>query len=118
MAGGGQPGNQNAARGREWRNAINRALEIRGNGDRTLALDLLAMKFLNAVEEMSQSSGLRGPSVAGFAELADRLDGKATQPVENKTELSGSLELSQRPQVSPEDWLKAHGVGATEGAAK
>lgn len=69
---GGQPGNQNAAKGREWRNAINRALETRGNGDRTAALDKLAEKLL-AVADTGDVSGLR--------ELGDRLDGKSAQSV-------------------------------------
>ena len=79
---GGAPiGNDNARKGREWRNAINRALEKRGNGDRTAALDALAEQFLSAVVEMTKSTEKRGPSVQGFAELADRLDGRASQDV-------------------------------------
>ena len=81
MESGGQPGNQNSRKGREWRNAINRALEKRGNGDRTAALDALAEKFIIAVEEMTVPTEKRGPSVQGFAELADRLDGRASQDV-------------------------------------
>lgn len=78
---GGQPGNQNARKAREWRNALNRALEKRGNGDRTKALDALAEKFLDAVEEMTVPTDKRGPSIAGFTELGDRLDGKSSQPL-------------------------------------
>lgn len=78
---GAPEGNQNAKRGREWRNAINRALDKRGNGDRTKALDELAEKFLDAVEEAAQSTEKRGPSIAGFDSLRDTLDGKPTQTI-------------------------------------
>lgn len=88
MESGGQPGNQNARKGREWRNAINRALEKRGNGNRTKALDELAEKFLDAVEAMSHGTEKSLPSINGFAELADRLDGKAKQ----QTEITGDAE--------------------------
>jgi hypothetical protein len=74
-------GNQNAAKGREWRNAINRALAIRGNGDRTAALDELAKKFIETTVEMTQGTEKRGPSIAGFSELADRLDGRSPQSI-------------------------------------
>lgn len=63
-------GNQNAAKGREWRNAINRALETRGNGDRTKALDDLAEKLLENAETGDMSA---------LKELGDRLDGRAAQ---------------------------------------
>ena len=78
---GAPPGNQNARKGKEWQQAINRALDIRGNGDRSKALDKLAEKFLDAVEEMTVPTEKRGPSVAGFVELADRIDGKPAQSV-------------------------------------
>jgi len=80
-AGGAPLGNKNAAKGREWRNAINRALEKRGNGDRTKALDELAEQFLEAAVAMTASTEKRGPSIEGLRELADRLDGKATQQI-------------------------------------
>lgn len=82
MAGGAPAGNQNAKKGREWRNALNRALEKRGNGDRTQALDALAEKFLDAIEDMTIATEKRGPSIAGFDSLRDTLDGRPTQGVE------------------------------------
>jgi hypothetical protein len=88
MPGGAPIGNQNSRLGREWRNAINRALEKRGNGDRTAALDALAERFLDAIEDMAVPTEKRSASVAGFSELADRLDGKAAQ----NTVLSGDAE--------------------------
>ena len=95
MESGGQPGNDNARKGREWRNAINRALEKRGNGDRTKALDELAEKFIAAAVEMTASTDKRGPSVQGFVELGDRLDGKP----KNETELTGDLRLHGLAEV-------------------
>jgi len=80
---GAPPGNQNAYRGRIWRDALNRALEKRGCGDRIAALDALAEKFLDTVEEMTKATDKRGASVTGFTELADRLDGRPTQALEH-----------------------------------
>lgn len=82
MAGiGGPPGNNFARNALEWKQAINRALEKRGNGDRSAALDALAERFLDAVEEMASGGENVQPSVNGFRELGDRLDGKAAQTV-------------------------------------
>jgi hypothetical protein len=69
------PGNQNAAKGHRWRDAINRALEKRAGlslRSAQVELDILAEKFLVAVEN---------GDIAAFRELADRLDGKAAQAV-------------------------------------
>ena len=79
---GAQPGNQNAFKGRLWRDALNRALEKRGRGDRIAALDELAEKFLQTIEDMTEGTEKRGPSIAGFVELGDRVDGKAPQAVQ------------------------------------
>ena len=78
----GPPGNQNGRKGKEWQQAINRALEKRGNGDRSAALDALAEKFLDAIEEMTVPTAKRGPAIGGFVELADRIDGKSHQSVD------------------------------------
>lgn len=69
---GGQPGNQNATKNRPWAQAIQRALRKRSKSDQIEALDELAEKFLNSVEE---------GNVADFKELGDRLDGKPSQQV-------------------------------------
>lgn len=78
---GGQPGNQNAAKGRMWRDAVDRALKRRSRVDQVEELDRLADVFLDAIEAMTQGTEKRAPSVAGFVELADRLDGKSTQTI-------------------------------------
>lgn len=79
MKSGGQPGNQNAAKGRRWADAIDRALAKRSKADGLAELDRLAEEFLDTVEAMTQGTDKRGPSIAGFSELADRLDGKPHQ---------------------------------------
>lgn len=80
MPGGAPLGNQNGKRGRLWREAIERALAKRSGGDKVKALDELAEKFLDAVEDMGKGEK---PSIAGYAELGDRLDGRARQELEH-----------------------------------
>jgi uncharacterized coiled-coil DUF342 family protein len=88
MPAGAPFGNQNARKGRLWNQALERALAKRGKGDMIAALDELAEKFLDTVEEMTFSTEKRGPSIAGFSELADRLDGKSSQSVELTAEIT------------------------------
>jgi hypothetical protein len=64
--------NQNAAKGRAWRDAINRALEKRSRVEAKEALDNLAEKFLSKCDEGEMQA---------FRELGDRLDGKAPQAI-------------------------------------
>jgi len=70
---GAPVGNQNAARGKMWRAAIERALDKRSPSDRLAAIDALAEKLLAQCDE-GEISALR--------ELGDRLDGKPMQSVE------------------------------------
>jgi hypothetical protein len=63
-------GNQNAAKGRKWVAAINRALERRSLAAQVDALDELAEKLLAACDE---------GDLQALKELGDRLDGKAPQ---------------------------------------
>ena len=74
-------GNRNAANAKRWQQAINRALARRSKAEGIEELDRLAEKFLDAVEEMTVPTEKRGPSIAGFIELADRIDGKSDQHV-------------------------------------
>lgn len=69
---GAPVGNKFAARGRVWRDAIDRAMEIRGAGDRMAALNELAAKLIEKAAEGDMSA---------LKELGDRLDGKSVQPV-------------------------------------
>ena len=77
---GGQPGNQNAARGRPWRDAINRALSLRTKSrvDGKRELDALAEKLID--------NALAG-DMAALKELGDRIEGKAVQPIGGDDEL-------------------------------
>lgn len=69
---GAPVGNQNAAKGRIWKDAIMRALEARGAGDRVAALNALAEKLLAKCAE---------GDLGALKELGDRIDGKSVQPV-------------------------------------
>jgi len=88
MPAGAPIGNHNARKGKLWNQALERALEKRGKGDMIKALDELAEKFLDTVEEMTFSTEKRGPSIAGFSELADRLDGKSSQSIDLTAEVT------------------------------
>lgn len=65
-------GNQNAVKAKRWQQAIDRALAKKSKVAGIEELDRLAEKFLEEVE----AEGLDG-----YKELADRIDGKATQAV-------------------------------------
>ena len=75
---GAQPGNTNAAKGRRWTDAINKALEKRSKATGIEELERLAEKFLDEVEAQG---------MVGFKELGDRIDGKSHQS--QSTEHSG-----------------------------
>jgi hypothetical protein len=85
---GAPVGNQNAAKAKIWAAAIERALERRVPGDQRIrAIDELADKFLDSCEK---------GQIAAFKELADRLDGKAEQPVAVSAPGGGPMELLVR----------------------
>lgn len=67
---GAPKGNQNAAKGKPWAAAIERAIAKRSRKDTLDALDDLAEKFLSECDA--------GDMVA-LKELGDRLDGKPSQ---------------------------------------
>lgn len=82
---GAPEGNHNAAKGKRWRDAIDRALAKRSRVDAKEALDALAEKLLSEAE--------KGEGWA-LKELGDRIEGKPAQsvilagdednPIENK----------------------------------
>ena len=80
-------GNQNAAKGRAWRDAINRALAKRSRVDAKEALDDLAEKFLAKCDE---------GEMQGFRELGDRLDGKAPQAITGPEGASLEIRVIER----------------------
>lgn len=98
---GAQPGNQNAAKGRRWQAAIDRALERRCKSDGIKELDRLADVYLDAIEEMTAGTEKRGPSIAGFADLADRLDGKPAQSVTLAGDPDNPLTVVERIVTDP-----------------
>lgn len=69
---GAPVGNQNAAKGKKWAAAIERALCKKYGKALAEALDELAMKFVEAVEK---------GDIQAFKEFADRIDGKPAQSV-------------------------------------
>ena len=66
-------GNQNGAKGKRWRDAIDRALARRGKGEMVKAMDELADDYLDKV------AGANG--MDGYREFGDRYDGKPAQQV-------------------------------------
>lgn len=82
---GAPVGNQFATNARVWKAAIDRALSIRGKGDRMAALDALAEKLLEKCDE-GEMTALR--------ELGDRMDGKPAQAITGADE--GPVELLLR----------------------
>lgn len=69
MAGGAPPGNSNAKRGTEWRDAIKRALDRKvSRSTKRAALDRIADKVVKLA--------LQGDQFA-IREVGDRLDGKS-----------------------------------------
>lgn len=67
-------GNQNAVKAKRWQQAIDRALERRSKAEGIQALDELADKYLKTIEALADK-----PSIQGFADLRDTLDGKPAQ---------------------------------------
>ena len=95
MAAGAPLGNQNAVKAKRWQQAIDRALEKRSKAAGIEELDRLAEKFLKTIEDMTHSTEKRGPSIAGFTDLADRLDGKAVQEVAGKIDTTLEIIVKQ-----------------------
>lgn len=93
---GAQPGNQNAANGKKWRAAIDRALAERSRIAQKEALDLLAEKLLAKCDE---------GDLQALKELGDRVDGKAGQSMEIGGLGGGPLQFQEvvRKVVDPRD---------------
>jgi hypothetical protein len=88
------PGNQYAAKAKQWQMAIERALDKRGAGDRREALDLLAGELL---ERAAQGEGW------ALKELGDRLDGKPAQTLGTDPDRPLQIEQIVRRIVDPRD---------------
>lgn len=94
---GAQPGNENSAKGREWTQAIKRALARRGEGDYRRGLDILADKLVKAAES-DDTAYLKAIETVG-----DRLEGKPGQSVAVTGENGGPLAVSviERRLIGP-----------------
>ena len=87
-------GNQNAAKGKRWAAAIERALERRATGkplpddvsDLIRGLDLAAEQFVDAM--------FADKELARFKEFGDRMDGKSAQSLAVTGEDGGPLKTS------------------------
>lgn len=84
---GGQPGNNNAGKSKDWEAAIRRAL-----GKNRLALERCAMALVRAAENGDMQA---------LKELGDRLDGKPKQEMDVTTTVTGRV--SAEP-MSVEAW--------------
>jgi hypothetical protein len=82
---GAPTGNQNAANGKKWKAAIDRALAERSRVEGKDMLEALANKLID--------QALAGEQWA-FAQLGDRLDGKAAQAIEVAGEGGGPVRHS------------------------
>jgi hypothetical protein len=92
---GAPVGNKNSSKNnRLWAETIRRAV-VQSDGKR---LRTIAEALLNKAAE---------GDISAIKELGDRLDGKSTQQIEQKTELSGTIELmAKRPKLSRDEWLE------------
>ena len=86
MERGAQPGNQNAKKGAEWRQAIKRALAHKSGKTFREGLDMVAQQVVEAA-----CNG----DIAAWKEIGDRTDGKAVQAIEATVDvpLSGTVKI-------------------------
>jgi hypothetical protein len=91
---GGQPGNDNATKNRDWTSAIRRALARRKDSGGTVegGLNTLADQFLNAVAD---------GGITEFKELGDRIEGKAPQTTVLEGNEDAPLVMKEARFVSP-----------------
>ncbi len=87
------PGNQYAANGRRWRDAIDRALGMRSRREGIEALDALAEKLLTLADE---------GDLGALKELGDRLDGKSPQAIVGPDGGALQIQSIERRIVDPQ----------------
>ena len=109
MAGKGAPiGNKYATKGTMWADALR--MELAQDKKRI-------RKLTRALLDKAESG-----DVPALKEIGDRLDGKANQSISGPNgdplQVQAALEITSRPQLSKEEWLKVHGVGTTAKIAK
>jgi hypothetical protein len=83
-------GNSNAAKGKRWSDAIDRALAKRCKGDGIAALDDLAEKLLAKADEGDMQA---------LKELGDRIEGKPSQAIDLDAKVQGSLQIEKIERV-------------------
>jgi len=88
-------GNHNAAKGRRWQQAIDRALEKRSKATGIEELDRLAEKFLDCVDSGAKDF------MRGFDALGDRIDGRPTQALEHSGPGGGELPVAVSVVLTP-----------------
>lgn len=95
---GAPPGNKNASReNRLWSDSIRRAC-LAGDGKKLRAI-------ADKLVEMAESGDIQA-----IKEIGDRLDGKAIATTEVSGPNGGPIETVERPQLTKEEWLAAHGI--------
>jgi hypothetical protein len=73
MERGGQPGNNNAGKGKPWADALKRALARAGDGDIAQGLNAIADQVVQAAQ---------GGDRDAIQEIGNRLDGKPAQSLD------------------------------------
>jgi hypothetical protein len=91
---GGQPGNNNASKGKPWRDAIDRALAAREKSrvDGKKALDLLAEELLKKCDDGDMTA---------LKELGDRVEGRPAQSLTVSGDEDNPLELVTKVEIVP-----------------
>jgi hypothetical protein len=91
-------GNQNAAKGRRWSAAIERALERRATGQQAPQDVSDFIRGIDAAADLFVSELFDSKDLGCFKELGDRLDGKPKQQIEASGEGGGPIVIGwQKP---------------------
>lgn len=101
-------GNSNAAKGREWANALERALKLYESKKRRISKGQALERIANTVIEEALDGGMWA-----VQEIGNRMDGKAAQSIE----LSGSVEHKHVNELS-DDELARIATGSSPGTAE
>lgn len=96
-------GSQNGKKPRIWSDALRKHF-VQNPEDLAKAVKALVNRAMDG-------------DVSAGKEIADRLEGRPMQPIEQKTEISGEVAVNTRPQLTKDEWLKAHGLGTSAGPA-
>jgi uncharacterized protein YutE (UPF0331/DUF86 family) len=101
-------GNSNAAKGREWANALERALKRYESKKRKISRGEALERIANTVIEEALDGGMWA-----VQEIGNRMDGKAAQAIE----LSGSVEHKHVHELT-DDQLAHIATGGSLGTAE